>query len=242
MRKLSVSSLPTTPGWHVLRRLETRPGRELDQRAPPGPAFVGPGRSAPTGGRERMTEQMRARPLIGVSTSEVRRDPPETEHGEPERQEMVLGIRYLRAIEAAGGLPMVMPPLAEEAIDPLLDRLGGICLSGGPDLDPRAYGAAPHEELGPTEPTLDHFELALARRADERGLPVLAVCRGMQLLNVARGGTLHQHLPEVVGPRLTHRQSEPCGQPTHWVRLDADSALSRLMSRRRAKVNSFHHQ
>jgi len=189
-----------------------------------------------------MTEQMRARPLIGVSTSEVRRDPPETEHGEPERQEMVLGIRYLRAIEAAGGLPMVMPPLAEEAIDPLLDRLGGICLSGGPDLDPRAYGAAPHEELGPTEPTLDHFELALARRADERGLPVLAVCRGMQLLNVARGGTLHQHLPEVVGPRLTHRQSEPCGQPTHWVRQDADSALSRLMSRRRAKVNSFHHQ
>ena len=88
------------------------------------------------------------------------------------------GLTYLRAIEAAGGLPLVMPPLTLDAIEPLLDRLDGICLSGGPDLDPATYGARPHPELGPIEPELDHFELALARAADDRGLPMLAICRG----------------------------------------------------------------
>ena len=103
---------------------------------------------------------------------------------------MVLGLTYLRAIEAAGALPMVIPPLPEEAIGPLLDRLDGICLSGGPDLDPDTYGADPHPELGPTEPDLDRFELAVARRADAREMPILAICRGTQALNVARGGSL----------------------------------------------------
>ena len=81
--------------------------------------------------------------------------------------EMALGLPYLRGLEAAGGLPVVMPPLGEDAIEPLLDRLDGICLSGGPDLDPGAYGAEPHPELGPTEPDLDRFELA-RRRARRR--------------------------------------------------------------------------
>ena len=108
------------------------------------------------------------RPLIGVTTSEVRpkeRVNPVPE-GEPIGKEMALGTTYLKAIEEAGGLPVVMPPMAEDAIEPLLDRLDGICLSGGPDLDPALYEAKPHPELGPIEPDLDRLELAVAARAD----------------------------------------------------------------------------
>ena len=136
------------------------------------------------------------RPLIGVTTSELRASSAGTlrRHGEPPHAEMALGMTYLSAIEAAGGMPVVLPPLGD--VEALLDRLDGICLSGGPDLDPDAYGASErHAELGPTEPNIDTFELALARAADARGLPVLGICRGAQALNVARGGTLHQHVP-----------------------------------------------
>jgi putative glutamine amidotransferase len=184
------------------------------------------------------------RPLIGVSTSEVRlaAQVHPTPQADPPRREMALGLTYLRAIEVAGGLPVVMPPLELDAVEPLLDRLSGICLSGGPDLDPAAYHERRHPELGPVEPELDRFELELARRADARGLPILAVCRGMQALNVARGGTLHQHLPERPGVTLDHRQAKPGDVVTHGVRIAAGSALARTMGRRRAQVNSFHHQ
>jgi putative glutamine amidotransferase len=155
---------------------------------------------------------------------------------------MALGLTYLKVIEAAGGIPVVMPPLNLEAVDPLLDRLSGICLSGGPDLDPAAYNQRRHPELGPVEPDLDRFELELARRADARGLPMLAVCRGMQALNVARGGTLHQHLPDRPGVTLDHRQSKPGNVVTHSVTIAEGSKLARTMKRRRARVNSFHHQ
>src|SRR5690349_22477960 len=93
------------------------------------------------------------RPLIGVTTSEVREPKriQQTPESEPKVREMVLGLTYLRAIEAAGAIPMVIPPLPEEAIGPLVGRLDGICLSGGPDLDPATYDAEPHPHLGPTE-------------------------------------------------------------------------------------------
>jgi putative glutamine amidotransferase len=175
------------------------------------------------------------RPLIGVTTSELRPSAAGTlrRHGEPPLPEMALGMTYLRAIEAVGGLPVVLPPLGDAVL--YLDRLDGICLSGGPDVDPAAYGADRHAELGPTEPGLDAFELSLARAADERGMPILGVCRGAQALNVARGGTLHQHLPG-------HRQSEPATQSTHTVRIRAGSRLARTAGRAELPVNSFHHQ
>jgi len=165
-----------------------------------------------------------------------------TPQGEPPRHEMALGLTYLQAIEAAGGLPMVMPPLDLRSVEPLLDRLSGICLSGGPDLDPAAYHQRRHPQLGPVEPDLDLFELELARRADARGLPILAVCRGAQALNVARGGTLHQHLPDRPGVTLDHRQTKPGTAVTHGVTIAAGSKVARTMKRRRARVNSFHHQ
>jgi putative glutamine amidotransferase len=176
------------------------------------------------------------RPLIGVTTSELRPSGAGTlrRHGEPPHPEMALGMTYLRAIEAAGGLPVVLPPLGDPAA--YLERLDGVCLSGGPDLDPGAYGAGErHPELGPTEPRLDAFELGLARAADERGLPLLGICRGAQALNVARGGTLHQHLP-------LHRQTEPASATTHTVEVEAGSRLAGLVGSGALRVNSFHHQ
>jgi putative glutamine amidotransferase len=184
------------------------------------------------------------RPLIAVTTSEIRehRSVKLTPQGEPPQAEMALGLKYLRAIEAAGGVPVVTPPLSPEALDPLLGRVAGICLSGGPDLDPVAYGALRHELTGPSWEDLDRFELSLARAADARRLPILAICRGVQVLNVARGGSLHQHLPDVAGDGIQHRQPEASGQPTHWVRLDPTSQLSAILGTKRKMVNSFHHQ
>ncbi len=176
------------------------------------------------------------KPLIGVTTSEMRSSRAGTlrRHGEPPHAEMALGMTYLRAIEQAGGMPVVLPPLGDAVA--YLDRLDGICLSGGPDLDPDAYGATErHAELGPTEPGLDAFELELARAADVRGLPILGICRGAQALNVARGGTLHQHLPG-------HRQTEPATATTHTVHIEPDSRLAEVAGAGRLRVNSFHHQ
>lgn len=184
------------------------------------------------------------RPLIGVTTSEVRfaERIEQTPQSDPPRREMALGLTYLRAIEASGGLPVVMPPLELEAIEPLLGRLSGICLSGGPDLDPETYEERPHPELGPTEPDLDRFELELARQADDRGLPIFAICRGMQALNVARGGSLHQHLPDRPGVTIDHRRREGADHTIHDVTVAAGSRLARMMGTRTATVNSFHHQ
>lgn len=183
------------------------------------------------------------RPLIGVTTSEMRTagqfSP--TPEGDPVATEMALGLSYLNAIEAAGALPVVIPPMAIEVIDGLLERFSGVCLSGGPDLHPSGYGQTEHPQLGPTWPELDRFELALAARADARGLPVLAVCRGAQLLNVARGGTLVQHLPERTGSGR-HRQTQPGEEVTHRVRLDPGGMLAAVVGGEALEVNSFHHQ
>jgi putative glutamine amidotransferase len=176
------------------------------------------------------------KPLIGVTTSELRSSGAGTlrRHGEPPHAEMALGMTYLRAVEVSGGLPVVLPPLGDA--EAFLARLDGICLSGGPDLDPDAYGAPErHEELGPTEPSLDAFELALARAADARGIPVLGICRGAQALNVSRGGTLHQHLPG-------HRQVAPATATTHTVHVEPGSRLATLVGTNPLRVNSFHHQ
>lgn len=184
------------------------------------------------------------RPLVAVTTSEMRHVQAAhlTPEGEPPQEEMALGLKYLRAVEAAGGIPVVVPPMAPEALPALLDRVSGVCLSGGPDLDPVAYGASRHEKLGPIWKDLDDFELVLALAADTRRVPILAICRGLQVLNVARGGTLHQHLPEVVGTDIEHRQSAPGHESTHWVTLSGNSRLSRILNTGRMGVNSFHHQ
>jgi putative glutamine amidotransferase len=183
-------------------------------------------------------------PLIAVTTSEVRK----AEHfepipeGEPARPEMALGMRYLEAIESVGGLPVVIPPLPEEDMDELIGRVSGVCLSGGPDIHPSAYGQEEDPALGPTWKDLDEAELAVARAAFDARLPILAICRGAQALNVVRGGTLFQDLPLRDGSEVRHRRGH--GEPniSHPVEIAPDSVLARALGTTELVVNSFHHQ
>src|SRR3954470_7515036 len=188
--------------------------------------------------------EARPRPMIGVTTSEVRLEDQVrlTAHGEPRRREMSLGLTYLRAIERAGGIPVVIPPLAIDAIPSLLAHLDAVVLSGGPDIHPDAYGEPPHPELGPTWRDLDATELALARHAIAADLPMLAISRGAQALNIARGGTLFQHLPERFGRGIQHRQLAEGPAATHAVDIAEDSALARALGCTELDVNSYHHQ
>jgi putative glutamine amidotransferase len=182
--------------------------------------------------------------IIGLSTSEMRA-PERVLHdprGEPAGRELALGLTYPEAIRRAGAVPVVIPPLDAAAIEPLLDGLWGLCLSGGPDLHPSTYDAEPHPALGPTEPHLDHFEIALLRAAEARDMPVLAICRGLQVLNVARGGTLTQDLPTERRSDVEHRQLLAGSTPTHDVRLEPTSLTAGCLGVREARVNSFHHQ
>lgn len=185
-----------------------------------------------------------SRPLIGVTVSEIRskRDAQRIAHGEPVQTEMTLGLAYMRAIERAGGLPVALAPLAAGSVEQLLDHLGGLLISGGPDLDPVAYGAEAHPQLGPTDRAVDAFELALCREADARGMPILGICRGAQILNVARRGTLHQHIPDVNDGTIEHRQLESGDRWTQEVRVAPGSALEQVVGNGPLQVNSFHHQ
>ncbi len=181
--------------------------------------------------------------IIGLSTSEMR-EPERVRHdprSEPAGRELALGLTYPEAIRRAGAIPIVIPPMDEPAIEPLLDGLWGLCLSGGPDIQPACYGAEPHPALGPTEPHLDVFEIALVRAAEAREMPVLAICRGLQVLNVARGGTLIQDLPTERPSQIEHRQALSGANPTHDVTLH-DSLTAQCLGVREARVNSFHHQ
>ena len=183
------------------------------------------------------------RPLIGITTSELReaRSIHRTPQSEPPRREIALGLLYAQAIEEASGVAVVLPPHGVNSIETMLERIDGLCLSGGPDLDPATYGEEPHPKLGPTEPEVDAFELALTRAAFERGTPIVAICRGAQALNVARGGTLIQHLPDVEGA-IDHRQRTPGSRPSHPVEIEDGSLAARVLGATELTVNTFHHQ
>jgi putative glutamine amidotransferase len=182
-------------------------------------------------------------PLIGLTTSEIRtpRRVRRVEHSEPTRHEVALGIPYVRAVEAACGVPVIVPPVADVDLEPIFAAIDGLLLPGGPDLDPSTYGAEPHPKLGPFDPAVDRFELELVRHADALELPILAICRGAQALNVARGGTLIQHLPDL-GRGLTHRQTTPGTQTAHPVTIEPESLLGRIVGATELDVNTFHHQ
>jgi len=185
----------------------------------------------------------RARPLVGLTTSEVRtaRTLRKIPHGDPTPHEFALGVWYPRAIERAGGMPVIVPPGGDTQVRELVSRLDGLCLPGGPDLDPATFGASPHPKLGPVNPDVDRFELHMIRCADERDLPILAICRGAQALNVARGGTLIQHLPDL-GQAIDHRQKTPGNTTSHIVRLEPGSRLEEITGVTELDVNTFHHQ
>jgi putative glutamine amidotransferase len=173
------------------------------------------------------------RPLIGITTYV------EPAHwGAWELDAALIPWMYVQAIERAGGRALLVPP-SEHGVDEALDALDGVLFSGGNDIDPRAYGATPHPETRGTRPERDRGELALLEGALARDMPVLAVCRGSQVLNVARGGDLVQHLPDVVGDER-HKHT-PGAFADHDVRIESESTLGRLVGDR-APVKSHHHQ
>jgi putative glutamine amidotransferase len=147
---------------------------------------------------------------------------------------------YLRAVARAGGAPLVLSPLAGVAAVPaLLDGVDALILSGGADVDPAHYGTPRHPKLGKLEPERDAFEFALFAEARARALPTLAICRGLQLANVALGGTLWQDLPSEKGD---HPQSGARSERVHEIEVKEGSRLGDLLRSSRHRVNSFHHQ
>ena len=156
---------------------------------------------------------------------------------------VMLPRSYADAVQRAGGVAILLAPddAVAERPDPVLGLLDGLLLAGGTDIDPMTYGAAPHPRTAAdTSSERDRFEVSLAHRALERDLPVLGICRGMQMLNVATGGTLEQHLPDVVGGE---RHSPSPGTFTrHDVRLGPGSLAARAAGEERHEVSSHHHQ
>jgi putative glutamine amidotransferase len=190
-----------------------------------------------------------APPLIGVVTHELKAEDAHTWAAAPGRRErdlapqrLSLRLTYTQAVQEAGGIAVVVP--AHGYVDDtaaLLDRLDGLVFSGGPDLDPAVYGQAPHPRLGPdVDRVSDEYELALLAGAADRDLPLLGICRGMQALNVSRGGTLHQHLPDRTD--VDHLQRHAPHEPAHEVAVAPGSLLERLTGAGALEVNSFHHQ
>jgi len=155
-----------------------------------------------------------------------------------EEESALVPTDYVRAVERAGGRPLLVPP-SDEGVEETLDLLDGLVLSGGSDLDPALYGHDPHPETKGVLPERDRAELALLHGALERDMPMLAVCRGSQVLNVGLGGDLVQHLPDVVG-HDEHKHT-PGEYADHDVSLEPGTRLETLLGDR-APVKSHHHQ
>jgi putative glutamine amidotransferase len=173
------------------------------------------------------------RPIVGITTYAE-----DARWGVWDAPAALIPLAYVRAIEEAGGRALLVPP-ATEGLEETLDVLDGLLFSGGADLDPGSYGAEPHPETNGVRPERDRAELALLEGALARDMPVLAVCRGSQVLNVARGGDLVQHLPELVGHQ-GHKQV-PGVFADHDVDVLPESKLREVIGER-APVKSHHHQ
>lgn len=176
---------------------------------------------------------MSARPLIGLTTSQ----PTEAALG---RLFNGASRRYMEGLEEAGALPLLLPNLPDLA-DEYAQRLDAILFTGGVDVHPRHFGQHPRRGLGVVDEERDSFEMALFHSARRLGKPVFGICRGIQLLNVLEGGTLHQHLPEVATAWVDHAQQGSPPALGHEVTFTAGSLLGELHGEK-AFVNSYHHQ
>ncbi len=174
-----------------------------------------------------------ARPVVGITTYVTR-----ASFGVWDAESVLVPADYVNAVERAGGRPLLVPP-SDDGVEETLDALDGLIFSGGSDLDPELYGQEPHPETVGIVDVRDRAELALLTAALARELPVLAICRGAQVLNIARGGDLVQHLPEVVGnERHKHTPGEFA---EHDVTLEDGTRLGSLLGKREP-VKSHHHQ
>jgi putative glutamine amidotransferase len=161
-----------------------------------------------------------------------------------EQRAALLPFSYITAIQHAGALALMVPPDPDlvENPDELLDQVDGLILAGGADLDPAAYANESHPATQGIEPERDRSELALARRALERDIPMLGICRGMQVINVAQGGTLHQHLPELVGHEEHRRNPGSFEGSDHEVLLERGTLAAQAAGEQRHNTKSHHHQ
>lgn len=190
-----------------------------------------------------MGEDTSVAPLIGV-TATLKEDL-DTVAERPLGRYVRADFDYVDVVVEAGGVPIVLPPVAgSEAAETIAGSLDGLLLSGGSDLDPSYYGEAPIPELNVTVPERDAFEIELLKHVLRRGIPVFGICRGLQVLNVALGGTLYQDLSSQMDGivLLGHRQETPKWEPKHEVEVDAGSQIAGIMGLRELKVNSYHHQ
>ena len=147
---------------------------------------------------------------------------------------------YVESVERAGGIPVVLPVIDPDDVPGLLNAINGVVMTGGGDVQPSLYGATPAAETHNVDPRRDAFDIALLQRALEREIPVLAICRGMQVANVALGGTLVQHVPALSGVR--HDQHKRGHEAVHKVKLEPDSRLAEALGETELDVNSIHHQ
>ncbi|HYK66906.1 MAG TPA: gamma-glutamyl-gamma-aminobutyrate hydrolase family protein [Streptosporangiaceae bacterium] len=173
------------------------------------------------------------RPVIGISAYSQ-----QARWGSWDLPAVLLPRRYTDMVTAGGGQPVLLPP--SPGISSVLGRLDGLLLSGGGDIDPDRYGAPRDPATDPANPGRDDAEIDLARRAIAAGLPLLGICRGLQVVNVALGGTLHQHLPAVVGH--DGHSPEQQGYGSHKVSVAAGSQLAGILGRTEAAVPTHHHQ
>ena len=151
---------------------------------------------------------------------------------------------YLHSLEAAGMAPVLLAPLmGAPVLRALLDSCRGVVLTGGADIDPTRYGEPAHERVVGVSPERDEMEVAVFALASERQLPILAICRGMQLVNVALGGSLHQHIPDALSSEIDHQQHPaPRHEATHDVSVEEGCRLATVLGASSLRVNSMHHQ
>jgi putative glutamine amidotransferase len=174
-----------------------------------------------------------ARPIIGITSYAQ-----QARWGAWDLPAALVPLDYVDAVERAGGRPLLVPP-SEDGVEEALDALDGVVFSGGADVDPSVYGAEPHPATDPPQQRRDRAELALLRAALERDMPVLAICRGSQLLNVVRGGALVQHLPDALGSS-SHREVHGVFSE-HDVAVETGTRLASIVGDR-GEVKSSHHQ
>jgi gamma-glutamyl-gamma-aminobutyrate hydrolase PuuD len=156
-----------------------------------------------------------------------------------------LGENYIRAVQAAGGLPTAIAPLlTEQELRAMYERLDGLLLAGGGDMDPALFGEPRHRATHGVSEERDRAELALVRWALAEGKPMLAICRGIQVMNVAAGGTLVQDIPTQISEEVVHRYSDdtPRDFVAHTVRVDAGTRLASILGATEVETNSWHHQ
>jgi putative glutamine amidotransferase len=182
---------------------------------------------------------MTDRPVIGICTALEK-----ARWSVWDQEAFLLSRAYITAIQRAGAMAVMIPPDPELECSPdeVLDRIDGLILAGGADIDPAAYNTEPHPATNGTVPERDATEIALARRAIERDMPVLGICRGMQLMNVAQGGTLLQHVPELFGHEEHRRVPGSFDGADHDVRLTAGSLAARAAGEENHSTKSHHHQ